>query len=182
MLEADFDTVQWFVVHTSANHEKQVAAQFSGREIEHFLPLYESVRVWSDRRVKLQRPLFPGYLFVKTALRGRLPILQTPGVVRLVGPGNQPSPIDTALIEALRDGLGRVAVEPHPYLVAGQRIRVSAGPLRGMEGVLLRRKSGARVVISIDLIQKSFAADVDINDVVPIGRNRTASLPDTSQK
>ena len=170
LLEAGFDTPCWYAVYTRANREKQVAAHLENRGVPNFLPQYETVRQWSDRRVHLQRPLFPGYLFVHTALRNRLPILQVPGVVRLVGSGDNPLPLDSGQVEALRDGLASVAAEPYPYLPTGQRVRVISGPLNGMEGVLLRRKSGARVVISIDLIQRSFVVGIDVDALVPIDR------------
>src|SRR5690349_24405845 len=76
---------RWYAAYTSANHEKRVSEQLGVREVEHFLPLYASLRTWKDRRVKLELPLFPGYVFVRTALRNRLQVLQVPGVVRLVG-------------------------------------------------------------------------------------------------
>jgi transcription antitermination factor NusG len=178
-VEPDFNTVHWYAIYTSANHEKKVAAQLVRLGVEHFLPTYESVRQWSDRRVRLQLPLFPGYLFAHTALRDRLPILQTPGVVRLVGTGAHPLPLDAGQVESLRAGLATISAEPYPYLPVGQRVRVAAGPLQGMEGVLVRRKSGPRVVISIELIQRSFVVDIDSDLLVPIGRSPRSPLPVT---
>jgi len=178
-LERDFDTVHWYAIYTSANHEKKVAAQLARLSVEHFLPTYESVRQWSDRRIRLQLPLFPGYLFAHIALRDRLPILQTPGVVRLVGTGSHPQPLDAAQIESLRNGLAQITAAPYPRLPIGQRVRVAAGPLQGMEGVLLRRKAGPRVVISIELIQRSFVVDIDVDALEPIGRNPRGISPAT---
>jgi transcription antitermination factor NusG len=169
-VESELEIAQWYAVYTSANHEKRVTAHLESRGIETFLPLYDSVREWSDRRVRLQLPLFPGYLFAHTTLRDRLPILQTPGVVRLVGTGGKPVALDAAQIERLREGLAQISAEPYPHLPIGQRVRVASGPLKGMEGVLLRRKSGPRVVISIELIQRSFIADIESDALVPIGR------------
>ena len=163
------DVAHWYAVYTCANREKQVAAQFVSRGIEHFLPLYQSVREWSDRRVKLQMPLFPGYLFVSTALRNRLRILTVPGVVNLVHSAGQPLPLAADVIGQLRDGVMRASAQPFPALPVGQRVYVRSGPLRGWNGVLLRHKSGMRVVISIDLIQRCFVADVDAADLVPDG-------------
>jgi transcriptional antiterminator NusG len=166
-IELLYETPYWYAAYTCANREKLVAAQLASRGVEHFLPLYSSVREWSDRRVKLQLPLFPGYLFVHTRLRNRLSILTVSGMVHLVGTGRHPIPLDTDLIERLRDGLNRVAAEPYPYLVAGQRVAIRSGPLKGLSGTLLRRRSGPRVVISIDAIQRSFLADVSASDLVP---------------
>jgi transcription antitermination factor NusG len=162
-------TESWYAVYTCANREKQVAARFASRGIEHFLPLYESVREWSDRRVKLQMPLFPGYLFVSAALRNQLRILTVPGVVNLVSSAGRPLPMTGDVIQKLRETVERVAAQPYPYLPVGQRVLICAGPLRGWTGILLRHKAGTRVVISIDLIQRAFVADVDANDLVPDG-------------
>lgn len=168
-LETLYDTSQWYAVYTCANREKLVAAQFASRGIEHFLPSFESVREWSDRRVKLQMPLFPGYLFVYTTLGRRLPVLTVPGVVSLVNVAGQPVPISIDVIQTLRDGITRVAAQPFPYLTVGQRVSICAGPLKGLSGILLRRKSGPRVVVSIEAIERSFLADVAAHDLVPIG-------------
>jgi transcription antitermination factor NusG len=167
-LERLYETPSWYAVYTCVNREKLVAAQFVVRGIEHFLPLYESVRDWSDRRVKLQSPLFPGYLFVFTTLRQRLPILMVPGVVNLVSVARQPVPLSAEIIQTLRDGLNRVSTEPCPYLAIGQRVSICGGPLKGLTGILLRKKAAPRVVISIEEIQQSFLADVDENHLIPM--------------
>src|SRR5208282_1469285 len=108
---------RWYAAYTSANHEKRVAEQLVVRAVEHFLPVYASVRQWKDRHVTLQMPLFPGYVFVRMALRDRLRVQQVPGVARLVGFDGTPAALPDEEIEALRAGLGSgVHVEPHPYL------------------------------------------------------------------
>lgn len=168
-IEQLYATAHWYAVYTCVHREKHVAAQFAVRGIDHYLPLYESVREWSDRRVKLQMPLFPGYLFVSTALRERLRVLTVPGVVSLVSSAGQPLPLEPEVIERLRACIQRVAAQPYPYLPVGQPVSICSGPLKGWKGVLLRHKSGARVVISIDLIERAFVADVDANDLVPDG-------------
>ena len=175
-LERLYDTPNWYAVYTCAQREKLVATQFASRGIEHFLPLFESVREWSDRRVTLQMPLFPGYLFVYTCLRRRLPILTVPGVVNLVSVAGQPAPLPAEVVPTLRDGLKRVSAEPYPYLATGQRISICSGPLKGLTGILLRRKSGPRVVVSIDAIERSFLADVDAHDLAPIGKTRLEEM------
>jgi transcription antitermination factor NusG len=176
-LEQLYETPHWYAVYTCANREKLVAAQFEVRGIEHFLPVYTSVREWSDRRVKLQLPLFPGYLFVFTALRGRLPILTVPGVVNLVGTGRHPVPLGTGAIETLRNGIQKVAAQPHPYLTIGQRVSICAGPLKGFTGILVRQKAAPRVVISIEEIKQSFLAEVDAHNLVPMGPVIGSPLP-----
>jgi transcription antitermination factor NusG len=167
-LAREYDESHWYAAHTRANHEKRLAEQFAERSVEHFLPLYESERRWKDRRVTLQLPLFPGYILVRLPLRERMRVLQIPGVARLVGFNGSPVPLPDAEIEALREKLNRqVRAEPHPYLQAGRRVRVRRGPLEGFEGILVRRKHKFRIVVSIDLILRSIAAEVDIADVEP---------------
>jgi transcription antitermination factor NusG len=160
----------WFAAYTSANREKPVAEQLGVRSVEYYLPVYCSVRRWKDRRVTLQRPLFPGYIFVRLALRDRLRVLQVPGVARLVGFGGTPAVLPDSEIESLRSVLeGGVHVEPHPYLRVGRRVRVESGPMAGMQGILLKRKGRFRVVLSIELIQRSIALEIDECDVQPVG-------------
>lgn len=160
----------WYAVYTTANHEKRVAHQLEERSIEHLLPLYESVRRWKDRHVRLQRPLFPGYVFVRLALRDRLRLLQIPSVVNLVSFNGQPAPLPHRDIQAIEDCLSRGhRVEPHPYLQAGRRARVKYGPLQGLEGMVLRRKNRTRFVISFDLIMRSLAVEIDEADLEPPG-------------
>ena len=158
----------WYAAYTRAQHEKSVAAELGMREVEHFLPLYSSVRRWKDRRVTLESPLFPGYVFVRLALRERLRVLQIPSVVRLVGFNGQPAALPDTEMEIMRSGLsqGRRA-EPHPFLTVGRHVRITGGPFAGLEGVLRRKKSGTRVIVSLGLIQRSLAVDVDIADVRP---------------
>lgn len=166
---ADYFEPRWYAAYTCANHEKRVAGQLAQRSLEHFLPLYETVRRWKDRRVRLELPLFPGYVFARLALRERLRVLQIPSVVRLVGFNGHPSPLPDAEIEALRTGLTRqLCAEPHPYLTVGRRARIIRGPLEGCKGVLIRKKGLLRVVLSIDLIRRSAAVEVDSADVEPL--------------
>lgn len=167
-LPAAYCEPRWYAAYTSANHEKRVAEQLVVRAVEHFLPLYDSVRRWKDRRVKLHLPLFPGYVFVRLALRDRLQVLCVPGVARLVGFNGTPAAIPGEDIEALRASLDNgVRAEPHPYLTIGRRVRVMGGPMTGVEGILVRRKGKLRVVISIDQIHRSVAIEVDASEIVP---------------
>jgi transcription antitermination factor NusG len=157
---------RWYAAYTSANHEKRVALQLVQRSVEHFLPLYESMRRWKDRRIKLQMPLFPGYVFVRLALRDRLQVLQVPGLARLVGFNGLPCALPNSEIEAMQTCLERKAyLEPHPYVQVGRRVRVQCGPLAGLEGIVVRKKNRMRFVISLDLIQRSVAVEVEAGDV-----------------
>lgn len=160
---------QWYAAYTSANHEKRVAEQLRLRGVERFLPVYESVRRWKDRRVKLEMPLFPGYVFVRMALQDRLRVQQVPGVARLVGFDGRPAALPEEEIVALQASLAAGArAEPHPYLTVGRRVVVRRGPLAGMRGILLQKKGKWRVVISVELIQRSVAVDADAADVEPV--------------
>ena len=159
----------WYALYTCANHERSVAAELEVRTIEHFLPLYCSVRHWKDRRVTLDLPLFPGYVFVHLSLNVRIQVLQLPGVVKLVSFGGIPAALPDTQVEALRVGLnGWLCAQPHPYLSVGRRVRVVRGPFQGSEGILVRKKSGFRVVISLELIMRSVAFEVDLVDVESI--------------
>jgi transcription antitermination factor NusG len=162
------DEQHWYAAYTCAQHEKRVAAQLGMREVEHFLPLYHSARRWKDRRVNLQLPLFPGYVFVRLALRDRLRVVQIPSVVRLVGFNGLPTALQDEEVEILRSGLcENLCAEPHPLLTVGRRVRIAAGPFAGLEGVLKKKKNSLRVVVTFELIQRSVAVDVGIADVRP---------------
>ena len=165
-LAVHFEQPRWYVACTSANHEKRVAERLGVREVECFLPLYHSVRRWKDRRMTVHAPLFPGYVFVHLALIERLRVLEVPGVARLVSFNGLPAALPEDEIERLRTGLAcGVIAEPHPYLTAGRRVRIVAGPLAGFDGIILRQKGKARVVLSIDLIQRSVVVDADAADL-----------------
>ena len=167
-LPVEYTVARWYATYTSANHEKRVSEQLRVRGVEHFLPLYSSVRRWKDRRVTLEMPLFPGYLFVRLALRDRLKVLQVPGVAHLVGFSGTPLALPNEEVETLQSAHARGAnAEPHPFLTAGRRVRIKAGPFAGLQGILLKRKGKCRVVISIELIQRSVAVDADAADVEP---------------
>jgi transcription antitermination factor NusG len=158
--------LSWYATYTHARHEKKVAMQLEERGIEHFLPVYRSVRRWKDRRKELDLVLFPGYIFVRMTARERLRVLQLPGVVRFVSFNGQPAPMPGPEIEALRNALNQgVRAENHPYLTVGRRVKVMYGPLSGAQGILLRTKNNCRVVISIDAIMRSVALEVDEGDV-----------------
>jgi len=169
VLPSDYFESRWYAAYTCANHEKKVRDQLDQRSVESFLPVYETVRRWKDRRMRLDLPLFPGYVFVRLALRDRLRVLQTPSVVRLVGFGGQPAALPDQDIEMLRQGLTReMHAVPHPYLKVGHRVRVRTGPLQGFQGILVRKKNGTRFVISLDLILRSVAVEIDVAELEPV--------------
>jgi transcription antitermination factor NusG len=168
-LPSSYIEEHWYAAYTCANHEKRVACELQVRSVEHFLPLYRSVRRWSDRRVQIDLPLFPGYVFVRLALRDRLRVLQIPSVVRLVGFNGLPTALPDEEMEILRSGLTeRLRAEPHPFLTVGRHVRITAGPFDGLQGVLKRKKSKVRVVVSLSLIHRSIAVDLDAADIALI--------------
>lgn len=161
---------QWFALYTCANQERRVAAQLEVRGVEHFLPVYRSRRNWKDRRVFLDLPLFPGYVFACFEWSERVRVLQARGVVRVVGSNGQPSPLAEGDMVALRAGVrGALRFEPHRYLTAGTRVRILQGPLAGMTGILVRKKNSYRVILSVDLIACSVALEVDAADIERLG-------------
>lgn len=155
----------WFAVYTTCRHEKRIAQHLTQREIEHYLPLYSADRKWRDgSRVRLNLPLFPSYIFVRIERSERARILSVPGAVAFVGgTGGAPATVPDSAIEALRAGLREHRIEPHPILRVGQRARICSGAFVGMEGVVIRRKSGCRVVLTLEQIMQSIAVDVDEN-------------------
>jgi transcription antitermination factor NusG len=160
--------LHWYAVRTCSKHERRVACELGARGVEHFFPVYASVRRWKDRRVLLDLPLFPGYMFVRLALRDRLGVLQIPSVVCLVAFGGTPAALPDEEMGILRAGLSeRLRAEPHPFLTVGRRVRITRGPFAGLEGVLKRRKNNLRVIVSLELIERSLALDVSAADVEP---------------
>jgi transcription antitermination factor NusG len=163
---------RWYAAYTCANHEKKVREQLDRRAVESFLPLYETVRRWRDRRVRLHLPLFPGYVFVRIAAVDRLKVLEVAGVVRIVGFNGQLTALASDEIEGLKRGLvDGVRPEPCPFLTVGRRVRVKSGPFAGRQGILLRRKGNLRLVLSVDVIMRSLAIDIDASEVEPIFRS-----------
>ena len=152
----------WLAVHTRHQHESLAARSLAYKGCEVFLPQYTSVRQWSDRTRKLSAPLFPGYVFLRGELEHQIGILTTPGVLGLVAFAGVPAIIPDAEIEAVRQTLARrVQVEPYSFLKCGDWVRVKDGPLEGLEGILVRNKKQFRLVLSVQLLQKSAAVEVD---------------------
>jgi transcription antitermination factor NusG len=159
----------WFALRLRSRYENTVATILGGKGYEWFLPLYKSRRSWSDRIKEIQLPLFPGYIFCRFDLQHRLPILTTPGVVTVVGIGKRPIPIDDAEIAAIQAAVrSGIPSRPWPFLRIGQRVRVEYGPLCGLEGILLDFKGQRRLVLSVTLLQRSVAVEVDDAWVIPI--------------
>lgn len=160
--------VHWFAIFTMPRHEKVVTRHFEQREVEYFLPLHQKVSSWKNRqRVKIALPLFPRYVFARIDREKRIPVLQTPGVLQIVGAGAEPTPLPDSEIEFLRTEVGRGRVEPYTALAVGERVRISTGPMAGIEGVLVRKQNGARFVLTLALIHQSVSIEVEAEDVEP---------------
>jgi transcription antitermination factor NusG len=165
-LPGELGESRWFAAYTSPRHEKHVSQQMQNRGIQNFLPLYKSIRRWKDRRKEIELPIFPGYLFVRMVPRERVSVLQVPGVVQLVSFQGKPTPLPDAEIDMLRlQLLPGGKLQPHPFLTVGRRVRVISGPMAGMEGILARKKDKFRVVLSIELIHRSVAVEIDQSEI-----------------
>ena len=156
----------WLAAYTTPRHEKSVVRHLEVRDVEYFLPLFKSVRKWKNGcKVEVEFPVFPNYVFVRVERKLSSRVLDTPGVLSFAGSSKLPFPIPDGEIEWLRNELPLRRFEPHPYLVMGSRVRIKSGPIAGMTGVLTRRKSGLRVVLSVDLIRQSVAVEVDMDEI-----------------
>lgn len=161
---------RWFAVYTTCRHEKRVAQHLNQREIEHYLPIYQTERKWRDgSRVKLELPLFPSYLFVRIKRSERASVLSVPGALAVVGgTGGEPAPLPDTAIDALRSGSKEHRIEPHPLLRVGESARIRSGAFSGMEGIVARKKSGFRVVLTLEQIMQSVAVELSEDDVEPL--------------
>jgi len=153
----------WYAIYTRHQHEKAIAAILASKGFQTLLPVYQAARRWKDRTKQLSLPLFPCYVFLQGELVRRLDVLMTPGVHSFVTIAGHPAVIPPEEINAVR----RVVesgwqVEPHPFLKSGDWVRVIGGPLEGIEGVLTRKKNRTRLVLSVELLEKSAAVEVDV--------------------
>jgi transcription antitermination factor NusG len=165
----------WYALHIKPGREKFVASLLRQKGYTEFLPLRRTVHHWSDRLKEVEVPLLPGYLFCRCNSLERLPVLTTPYVYSMLG-GTTPEPVpdeEVGVLQALvASGL---PVEPWPYLQIGQRVRLDGGPLRGLEGILTGSRNGHRFVVSVTLIQRSVAVEVDGHWIIPLKPVRSES-------
>ncbi|MGB9071636.1 MAG: UpxY family transcription antiterminator [Terriglobales bacterium] len=160
---------RWYAVSVRPRHERLVTRHLEHQGLNYFLPVYRSVRRWKDRRKELDMVLFPGYVFVNLNLRDRLDVLRAPGVLRFVTFQGQPAAVPDSEIRALESSMfAGLRPQPHPYLRQGRKVRVKRGPLVDAEGIMIRRKEGFRLVLSIELIMRSVMLEVDEADVEPV--------------
>ena len=165
----DINCPNWFVLFVRANQEKKTAQRLASYDVEHFLPCCRSLRQWKDRRVTLDMPLFPGYIFVRIPLRERMKVLTLPNIVGFVGNKSAPAIVSPEEIDSIRRGIEFGNAVPHPRLNVGQRVAIISGALCGIHGILLRAQNSTRVVIAIEPIARSFAVEVDISCLKPVG-------------
>lgn len=162
--------LDWFALTVKPQHERAAAQALESKGLESFLPLYRARRLWSDRVKELHRTLFPGYVFCRFRFGDRARVLATPSVRSVVGFGRLPAPVAEAELETVRSIVASgLPAGPWPFLKAGQAVRVDAGPLTGLEGILVQLKDAYRVVVSIQLLQRSVAVEIDRVVLRPLG-------------
>jgi transcriptional antiterminator NusG len=160
---------RWYALRTKSRHEKIVASSVKAKGYPVLLPLYHEIRRWSGRDCEVELPLFSGYVFAQFDQQRCLPILQTPGVVQIVGTRDRPSPVDELDIEHIHRIIeGKVAARPSPCYTAGQIVEIIRGPLTGVRGIFIRDKNGYRLVVSVALLQRAVGVEVDVSSVRPV--------------
>lgn len=168
----------WYALFTRYQHEKTVALGLSNKNHDVYLPVYRAVHRWQDRDKQLLLPLFPCYVFLRGWLDRQLQILTTPGVIHIVGWGGRPASIPDSQLDAVRQMLASGSrVESHPYLQCGDRVQVKSGPLTGLQGILDRKKGVTRLVVSLELLGRSAAVEIDALNVERIGPIPAVQMP-----
>jgi transcription antitermination factor NusG len=169
----------WWAVYTRHQHEKAVAEVLSTKGFEVFLPLYDCVRRWKDRNKTLSLPLFPCYVFVRGGMNRRLQVVTTPGIHSILYSGERLAFIPNDEIDSIRRAVSSpTRVEPHPFLRCGEMVRVTRGSLEGVVGVLVRKKSLFRLVLSVEMLAQSVSVEIDAADVEPVkGKGLTGDVP-----
>jgi transcription antitermination factor NusG len=163
-------TSQWFALTVKPQHERVAAQALESKGLEFFLPLYRARRRWSDRIKESSLPLFPGYVFCRFACGERAQVLATPSVRSVVSFGRTPAPVVEEELHAVRSILASgLLAGPWPFLNVGQTVRIEAGPLSGLEGILVQLKDVCRVVVSVQLLQRSVAVEIDRDVLRPVG-------------
>jgi len=162
-------TFPWYAITVKPRFEKAVAAALLRKGYDQFLPLYAAQRAWSDRVKTVELPLFTSYVFLRLDILKRLPVLKTPGVLSFVSLGSEPTPLESGEIESIRNLLRTgLPVGPWPYIREGQQVEVDRGALKGLRGILLQVKNQQRLVISLHLLQRSVAVELDRDSVRPV--------------
>jgi transcription antitermination factor NusG len=167
----------WFALQVRTRWENSTALLLAGKGYETFLPTYQTKRQWAQRVKQIDAPLFPGYVFCRFDAQKRLPIVMTPGVIAVVGRGRVPLPVDDAEIAAIQTVVSSgFQAEPWPYLEVGQRVRIDSDALEGLEGILINFKGNDRIVVSVSLLRRSVALEIDRSCVKAVGSLRSAGF------
>ncbi len=165
----------WFALQVRTRHETAIAGFLDAKGYQQFVPTYKIQKRWSDRVKVTEAPLFPGYLFCRFDPQLRLPILKTPGVIQVVGFNRIPTPIDETEIHAIQTLMASgLATQPWPFLAVGDRVRIDSGPLRGLDGIVVKLKENHRLVVSVTLLRRSVAVEIDS---ALVEANSTACAP-----
>ena len=169
--------LSWYALQVRSRKEGYIASQIQGQGFECLLPTYKSIRKWSDRVKELEQPLFPGYLFCRFDFLNRRPVITTPGVLQIVGFGRTATPVADEEIRALQLAVSsETPKQPWPYLEVGQKVQVVYGNLTGLEGILVNVKGNHRVVLSVTLLQRSVALEVETSWLSPVKEANRESL------
>jgi transcription antitermination factor NusG len=152
----------WFAILARTGRERNATSLLENTGYECYLPVSKFVRKWSDRVKRTEVPLFPGYFFCRMNPNNRLPVLTTPGVIQIVGIGKTPVAVEEQEIVAIqRAGKSGIPIMPWPYMEVGQVARIQEGPLKGLTGIVVKIKSSAKLVLSVSLLQRSVAVEID---------------------
>lgn len=174
-LGSDLD--KWYALQVRTRWESSTSLLLSGKGYQTLLPTYKMKKHWSERRSEVETPLFPGYVFCRFDAQNRLPVLVTPGVISVVGRGKVPVPVEDGEIAALQAVVSSgFRAEPWPFLELGQKVRIESDALQGLEGILIDFKGNHRIVLSVSLLRRSVALEIDQSCVRPIGPVRAAVL------
>lgn len=159
------NTVQnWYVAYTLPKHEKAIAQRLRADNITCYVPLYAETRTWRRRRVDLELPLFPCYVFVKMVLKAKARLLSAPGVIRLLTVSGGAVVFPNEEMDALQSSLKRWSARPYPFHSSGKRIRLKSGPFAGLEGTIVRRSGKRKLIVTLDRIRSSMLLDIDVAD------------------
>jgi transcription antitermination factor NusG len=162
---------RWYALYTRSRFEKKMLGELTDRKVEVFLPMREVLSRWKDRKKRIWIPLFPGYIFVNhvDTPENRLRVLNVPGAVRFVGLEGHADPIPEEQIQYVRRFLeSNIAIDPYPYIQVGSRVEVIAGPLKGIQGILVKKRGRFRFVLQVDLIRQAVSVEIDASDVRPL--------------
>lgn len=159
----------WYAVFTRPQNEKSTAKHLLLREMESFLPVYETVHRWKNRqKARLSLPLFPCYIFVRISEHERGRVLSTPGVLKIVGNGRGPIPVPDSTVDFLRSDYGTKHLQPYPALAVGTRVRIRSGAMRGLQGTLVRKNNNFRFVLTIEPVNLNAAIEIGLEDLEAI--------------